>query len=510
MLELAIDAIPEMHLAQVWIPCTQCGNMSCMERASFINSADMEFGSSKFCDPLMLTFLEACEFQHRLTKTGVAGIPTAESSCLVRSLCDMSICEYPLAHYAQKARLSFCFTIHLQSVWNMNNFFVVEFFLQSHSREDAYPWSISQLLLQIMETKLKTFKIVSEQQLPMGSPGTSEMIQHVEEKEHENSREFTLISRIEGYNESLSVSDLKECLQEVDFSIQESDRGVFCCPRRDDQLLDYLSIQEKVKNLIMEIMSSKGCSLSVLVQFWAAETEDKYLTTLDQPFGLANCCNGLFWFRKLCMGHRYSVDDGTKEEELGPPGCVFQNRYPESTADLRLYSTEEFPHRDYAVKCGFRTYLALPVFNLHQDECVGVLECMGLHDTKINFSRSILKRACRHYGIKRWPSSPENKKNPSLFQTSTSNKRAGYSEQQVLVSSSSSPPPQVSPLHNQNVLQISSGTESSQNRTKLTEADVVLIKAKFGDDTVKVQLLASSGIGKLKEELCIKTLTASG
>ncbi|KAK4435823.1 protein NLP8 [Sesamum alatum] len=45
------------------------------------------------------------------------------------------------------------------------------------------------------------------------------------------------------------------------------------------------------------------------------------------------------------------------------------------------------------------------------------------------------------------------------------------------------------------------GAESSQNRTKLTEADVVLIKAKFGYDTVKVQLLVSSGIGKLKEEV---------
>ncbi|KAK4435824.1 protein NLP8 [Sesamum alatum] len=161
---------------------------------------------------------------------------------------------------------------------------------------------------------------------------------------------------------------------------------------------------------------------------------------------------------------------------------------------------------------------------------------------ELGVSRSTLKRACREYGIKRWPSSQNNKKNPSLFETSTSNKRVRCSEQQVLVSSSSSPPPQISPLHNQNVLQISSGAKSSQNRTKLTEADVVLIKAKFGDDTVKVQLLVSSGIGKLKKEvgkrfnlmnasfklyyfdedewillacdddlqLCIKTLTASG
>lgn len=111
-------------------------------------------------------------------------------------------------------------------------------------------------------------------------------------------------------------------------------------------------------------------------------------------------------------------------------------------------------------------------------------------------SRSTLKRACRDYDIKRWPSSEKNKKNPSLFETSTSNKRVRGSEQQVLVSGSNSPPP----LHHHNVLQ-SSAVESSQKHTKLAGSDVVLIKAKFGDDTVKVELFVSSGIGKLAEEV---------
>ncbi|KAK4435826.1 protein NLP7 [Sesamum alatum] len=776
MLQLAVDAIPQLHLAQVWIPCRECGNtMSCMERAVFINSADMEFNSSSSCDSMMRSFLAACEFQHRQSKTGIA----MGKSCFIPSLCDVSICEYPMAHYAQQARLSSCFTICLQSTCNINDLFIVEFFLQSHSREHACPCSPLQLLLQIMKKKLTSFKIVSEEQLltelPTGrcrkncpvsfkynrSRCTSEMIQDVEEEEHENSREFTLISRIEGYNESLSVSDLKACLHKVGLSVHQGKGWVFCCPQREE-LLDYLSIQEKAKLFIMTITSSEYCySLNFLFQFWEIRrlADKSFVTTSDQPFALGKCCKGLCWYRKHCMDHPYFVDDGAKEEELGPPGRVFRNRCPESTPDIRLYSTKEFPHRDYAIQCGSRTYLALPIFNLHNSECLGVLEWIGFEDAKkdcddtslirnalevanletphfracslergtqnmnqdraliceldamlgevirnsqysylaqfflsqasriyehfcsflsfllpimketlksftvasgkqlgeelvvevisfdkndeftsfelhqpnmlpvrfeviqydkeptyqhqlvhdtpngkdssktvpeaepdaaasaeleegvtvtakktkgernttsfhiryedlelhfgkrledvakeLGVSRSTLKRACREYGIKRWPSSQNNKKNPSLFETSTSNKRVRCSEQQILVSSSSSPPPQISPLHNQNVLQISSGAESSQNRTKLTEDDVVLIKAKFGDDTVKVQLLVSSGIGKLKEEvgkrfnlmnatfklyyfdedewillacdddlqLCMKTLTASG
>ncbi|KAL0403658.1 UNVERIFIED_CONTAM: protein NLP7 [Sesamum radiatum] len=75
------------------------------------------------------------------------------------------------------------------------------------------------------------------------------------------------------------------------------------------------------------------------------------------------------------------------------------------------------------------------------------------------------------------------RRNPSLFETSTSEKRVRCSEQ-----------------HNQNALQ-TCGIESNQNHTKLAEDGVVLIKAKFGDDIAKLQLLLSSGIEKLRQEV---------
>ncbi|KAK4404059.1 protein NLP4 [Sesamum angolense] len=703
MLELAIDAIPQLHLAQVWMPCQQCGDtMSCMKRVVFINSADMKLGARRLCDFEMRIFLEACETLHIQSKTG--------KSCFFQSLCDVSICEYPLAHYAQQARLSSCFTVCLQrSRDDVNDLFIVEFFLQPHSREDDWPCSTLHLLIHILK-KLRIFKITSEEQL-------TELPIGLCTKSHPASLQS---NRIAGYNDSLFVSYLEEYLN----------------------------------------------------KFWEVkrQADKSFLTTLDQHFALGTHCKGLCWYRKHCTDRQYFVDDGAKEEELGPLGRAFQSRSPEFTPDIRLYSTKEFPHRDYAIQCGLRTYLALPIFNLHKSECLGVLEWIDFEEAKqgephtllirnaleeanlesphfrlcsleqesekfnrdselhelekmlrkaigisqlsfmaqvwvpcsqctdthknivcvkqelverwhayrgdwfmsttcifyssflakqvqnmnifvlflsfllpimketlksfklasgkqlgeelvvevISFdkndeftsfelhqpnvlpvrfevtqyiekepryqnsthqlvhdtpnrhdsskpvpetqpddaastdseegvtvttkktkgkgtqrvfilammifnytlgrdskmlqqslvsytcftavSRSTLKRACRDYGIKRWPSRQNNKKNPSLFEASTSNKRVRSSDQQVLVSSSNNPPPQISPVHNQNVLQ-TSGIESSQNHTKLTEDGFVLIKAKFGEDTVKLQLLLSSGIEKLKEEV---------
>ncbi|KAK2978464.1 hypothetical protein RJ640_003218 [Escallonia rubra] len=52
-------------------------------------------------------------------------------------------------------------------------------------------------------------------------------------------------------------------------------------------------------------------------------------------------------------------------------------RLPESSPDVRLYSCNEFPQRDVAVASGVKTVLALPVFEPSSGErCVGVVELL--------------------------------------------------------------------------------------------------------------------------------------
>ncbi|KAG6432464.1 hypothetical protein SASPL_104040 [Salvia splendens] len=80
---------------------------------------------------------------------------------------------------------------------------------------------------------------------------------------------------------------------------------------------------------------------------------------------------GIYSMPTNIVSNVYVVDD---ELQLGGVGRVYQNKLPESTPDLRLYSTNEFPMRDEAARCGFKAYMALPVFDSHTYQYYGVLE----------------------------------------------------------------------------------------------------------------------------------------
>ncbi|KAH6812416.1 hypothetical protein C2S51_026178 [Perilla frutescens var. frutescens] len=361
ILELATKAIPQLYLAQVWVPCKQCANMStnlcCMERSSFINARTPN--SFHYTDEGMLDYLQACEL-HNLQ---------IDVSCFSQNLCHFSISKNPLAHYAERARLSLRLAICLKSVHNSNDLYVVEFFLQPKCREDEYPLN---LLLRIMEMKLKSFKFVLGGQLP----------------EDNISIECESIA-MNSYMEILSNSNFTKYLETIDL----------CCLRPSSGVIDKgwvfrgsngkelpenevnsesLPVKEKIEDF-MKKMAAIIQKKYWIVQFWAPKmVEDRcYLETSYQPYALGCLAKGLASFRKKCMKHYYAVDEEAKEDELGPPGRVFRNGLMEITPDLFLYSTKEFSIRNYAVECYHREYFALPVFDENDHKCVGVLEFIG-------------------------------------------------------------------------------------------------------------------------------------
>ncbi|XP_073131744.1 protein NLP6-like [Henckelia pumila] len=102
------------------------------------------------------------------------------------------------------------------------------------------------------------------------------------------------------------------------------------------------------------------------------------VSTSDQPFAVDSLWKGLCRHRKHCMEHDQSlVDGGGKEEDIGPLRRVFKKRYPESTPDLRLYSSKKYSLQDHAALCGLRRYMAFPVFDPLQDQCIGVLKVLS-------------------------------------------------------------------------------------------------------------------------------------
>lgn len=210
----------------------------------------------------------------------------------------------------------------------------------------------------------------------------------------ENHDLYRIITPFEGYDDKYSsVLEFKEYLTAEYLSSEKCDDGwVFWAPERDDERYKLGSIisdsaysrgiREKIRRVLTRLMSFYSLNVD-MVQFWALiKVGDRsILTTSDQPFAVnVDLGKGASWLRKKCMEHHYIVDDGAEKEQLGPPGRVFRNGRPESSPDIRLYSVNEFPLRDHVASCGEISYLALPVFDLHHNQCVGVLEFVSCID----------------------------------------------------------------------------------------------------------------------------------
>ncbi|KAG5563481.1 hypothetical protein RHGRI_006044 [Rhododendron griersonianum] len=77
----------------------------------------------------------------------------------------------------------------------------------------------------------------------------------------------------------------------------------------------------------------------------------------------------------------FYADAESREEQLGLPGRVFHNKFPESTPEVKCYSRKEYPQRDLALRCEIRGSWALPVFEQSSHTCIGEfgLRCFDGH-----------------------------------------------------------------------------------------------------------------------------------
>ncbi|KAL8557226.1 hypothetical protein ACS0TY_004607 [Phlomoides rotata] len=387
MMESAMEAVPQLHIVQLWTPCNQCvtttNTLTCLERTAFINK---KLNSCNIWeDSTMINFLEACEFHHLQIEEWI-GRPLMfvnRRSSFCRSICDFSICEYPLAHYAQKARLSFCFVIHLQNLYDSTKNCFLEFFVQPSSRGDACDASFLHLLLRIMVMELKNFKF-DESIFELRK--TSALGYKYLEWKHQHSEEVNMLTVMKGHTKKYSLSDFKIYLETPDLSCLqpcEECRHVWLFWREMsyNEVNNNRGLQEEIRKLMIAITSKWEWRPCSLLQFWALGMNESRpcLQTSHQPFAPGSLNKGLAFFRKQCMERHYFVDDGAAGDEVGPPQRVFRSGHQESTPDLHLYSTTEFSLRDHALHCCLKGYIAFPILDQHK-KCIGVLECVGVDD----------------------------------------------------------------------------------------------------------------------------------
>lgn len=116
-----------------------------MESASFINAQSKKASVCNGIEDGMFDYLQACESHHLQIHFYNLGI----------NLCHLNIRKNPLAHYTTKARLSFPFAVCLRSELSSNDYCIIEIFLQPKCKEDACGDFYVDLLLSIINMKLK-------------------------------------------------------------------------------------------------------------------------------------------------------------------------------------------------------------------------------------------------------------------------------------------------------------------------------------------------------------------
>jgi hypothetical protein len=134
------------------------------------------------------------------------------------------------------------------------------------------------------------------------------------------------------------------------------------------------SVKERVMQAVGYL---KNCiqDRDILIQIWLPmEKEGKrVLATIDQPYFVDPSCKSLASYRKVSTAYHFQAEEDAKSS-VGFPGRVFLEKLPEWTPDVRLFRSEEYPHRDHAVQHNIRGSLALPLFTQGSETCLGIVE----------------------------------------------------------------------------------------------------------------------------------------
>lgn len=379
-LRLAMAKVPRLHFAQVWVPCKQCAaNSICMERACFVNVDDAtDFNSCKNVDENMFVYLQACEFHN---------LQVLDHCLSCQNLCDLGISKNSLGHHAKKARLSHRFAVSLQRVGGgEGERRVIELFLHPNSSREGDDRPLHSVL-RIMEAKLENFEFVDREQFPEEPAAQPRQLADM----------LNIDMDMESFSELLDFTEYVDTLDSyacclLPFSKDDVQGWAFRIEKTENDSEGVL-VRERIENFMKKIAEEVGGEYWI-VQFWAPQMVGGrcYLQASDQAYAVGCLAKGLASLRKKCNGHRYFVDEEAGEEEVGPPGRVFRIGIHETTPDLSLYSTKEFPIKAYAVNRYLQQYSALPVFNNERrDKCVGVLELIGVPISSLKLIKRVLE-----------------------------------------------------------------------------------------------------------------------
>ncbi|KAG1328272.1 hypothetical protein COCNU_01G022060 [Cocos nucifera] len=137
-----------------------------------------------------------------------------------------------------------------------------------------------------------------------------------------------------------------------------------------------VSLAERLLKALSLFKESSGAG--ILAQVWMPMNQgDKYvLSTYEQPYLVDQILAG---YREVSRSYTFSAKEAPGSI-TGLPGRVFASGMPEWTSNIAYYHRQEYWRVEHALDYEVRGLLAVPIFDLDEHSCSGVLELVTVKE----------------------------------------------------------------------------------------------------------------------------------
>ncbi|XP_038970251.1 protein NLP2 isoform X2 [Phoenix dactylifera] len=156
------------------------------------------------------------------------------------------------------------------------------------------------------------------------------------------------------------------------FNVSDADEGTSVVPKS----MMGVSLSERLLMALSLFKESSGAG--ILAQVWMPVNQgDEYiLSTYEQPYLLDQTLAG---YREVSRAYTFSAKEAPGSI-TGLPGRVFVSGMPEWTSNAVHYHRQEYLRVDHARHYDVRGILAVPIFDLNEHSCCGVLELVTVKE----------------------------------------------------------------------------------------------------------------------------------
>ncbi|GFS38078.1 hypothetical protein Acr_00g0055500 [Actinidia rufa] len=252
--------IYKLRLALTWVLCGACKTLLLVEDLYMVRDDD-DGTISDLDDFCMSRFGLPLRNWIRL----VGRVFSSPNLLYYSDVTQLSMAEYPLAHFAREWRLKGCFTISLRSNYTGNDVYVLEIFLPANNK-DQDPLSSLSKILETMKKEFKTFT------LAYGEVMGKELSVEVIEFQHGQKRHYVHTLQVTGSLPSLEPLQNGGEIIQVDSSDHQSIHAEQC-------VIDVNHLQELgTKKTSVSISTFKRVCRQYGINRWPPRNVDKVRT----------------------------------------------------------------------------------------------------------------------------------------------------------------------------------------------------------------------------------------